>query len=289
MPSPRAASVSRHLTRIRRNWTAFRRRLRRWQGRACDARRRFGAAPRPLRVTALSLAAVLLFSATDLAYQVIRKPTELFFPVSGAFGKSPAATWRHYEAYFRDYSTARIAPELLAALAQVEAAGNPVARTYWRWQLSWNPFAIYQPASSAVGMFQMTDPAFAEARRHCIRDHRVVDDGAWGDWRGCWFNGLYTRVLPGHAIELAAIYLDRKVAAVLAGLTGAPPSPQQVQDLAALIHLCGTGPAGTYARRGFRLTPGQRCGDHDAATYLAGVNAMTRQFRRLAAAAGAQP
>ena len=49
-------------------------------------------------------------------------------------------------------------------IAQVEGAGNPVARTYWRWRLTWNPFAIYQPASSAVGMYQMTDAAFAEAR-----------------------------------------------------------------------------------------------------------------------------
>jgi hypothetical protein len=32
-----------------------------------------------------------------------------------------------------------------------------------RWRLTWNLFAIYQPASSSVGMFQMTDAAFAEA------------------------------------------------------------------------------------------------------------------------------
>jgi hypothetical protein len=38
-----------------------------------------------------------------------------------------------------------ITPELLAALAQVERTGNPVARTYWRWQLPWNPFAVYKP------------------------------------------------------------------------------------------------------------------------------------------------
>jgi hypothetical protein len=29
--------------------------------------------------------------------------------------------------------------------------------------------------------------------------------------------------------------------------------------------------------------PGERCGDHDVATYLAQVNAMSRQFLRLAA------
>ena len=33
-----------------------------------------------------------------------------------------------------------------------------------------------------------------------------------------------------------------------------------------------------YARRGFRLTPGQRCGDHGVRRYLGQVNALKRQF-----------
>jgi len=37
-----------------------------------------------------------------------------------------------YGPLFRRHSTVVITPELLAALAQVEGAGNPVARTYWR-------------------------------------------------------------------------------------------------------------------------------------------------------------
>jgi Transglycosylase SLT domain len=125
-------------------------------------------------------------------------------------------------------------PELLAALAQVESTGNPVARTYWRWQLTWNPFAVYKPASSAVGMYQMTDAAYAEAARYCIRGNAVVDTD-------CGFTGLYTRAVPSHAIELAAVYLDHDVAAVLARAPDAAASPQQKQDLAAFIHLCGAG------------------------------------------------
>jgi len=93
----------------------------------------------------------------------------------------PAETWRQYAPLFREYSTAAISPELLAALAQVEGAGNPVASTYWRWRLTWDPFAIYQPASSSVGMYQMTDAAFAEARDYCIRDHIVVEDGCFAN------------------------------------------------------------------------------------------------------------
>src|SRR5262245_54010087 len=136
-----------------------------------DARRvwsKLHAAPPALRIMMAAVAIVAVFSAANLVYHVLRKPTELLLPMSGAFKKSPAETWRRYAPLFREYSTAAISPELLAALAQAEGAGNPVASTYWRWRLSWNPFAIYQPASSSVGMYQMTDAAFAEAQRYCI-------------------------------------------------------------------------------------------------------------------------
>ena len=97
---------------------------------------------------------------------------------------------------FTRHSTPVITPALLASLAQIEGSGNPVARTYWRWQFSWNPFEVYRPASSATGMFQITDGTFEEARRYCIQNHAVVEDGPWYDLRSCWFNGLYTRVVP---------------------------------------------------------------------------------------------
>ncbi|HSF05323.1 MAG TPA: lytic transglycosylase domain-containing protein [Methylomirabilota bacterium] len=227
---------------------------------------------------------VVVWSAVNWLYQVIRKPTELLFPVSGALAKAPPETWRQYGPLFRRHSTPVITPELLAALAQVEGAGNPVARTYWRWRLTWNPFEVYRPASSAVGMYQITDATFQEARRYCIRNHVVVEAGPWYDVRSCWFNGLYTRVVPGHAVELTAALLDRGVASTLERQRIGTVTLQQRQDLAALIHLCGAGPGDAYARRGFRLAPGQRCGDHDARGYLAQVNAMKRQFTRLAAA-----
>jgi hypothetical protein len=215
---------------------------------------------------------------------VARKPSEVFFPVSGSLAKVPAQTWREYGPLFETHSTTVITPDLLASLAQMEASGNPVARTYWRWRFSWNPFEVYRPASSAVGMFQITDGTFAEARRYCVHDHIVVEDGPWHDVRSCWFNALYTRVVPAHAVELTAALLDRTVAGILRrnGINRA--SPQQQQDLAAVVHLCGGGAGEAYARRGFRFNRGQRCGDHAASRYLASVNAMKRQFARLAAA-----
>ncbi len=221
--------------------------------------------------------------AINWIYQVIRKPTELFFPVSGTLFKSPQETWREYGPVFRKHATNVISPELLAALAQVEGSGNPVARTYWRWSWKLEPFEIYRPATSAVGMYQITDGTFAEAKRYCIHSHAVVEDGPWNDWRSCWFNSLYFRVVPSHAVELTAAYLDVHVRSILERYEISSATLQQKQNLAALIHLCGAGAGAEYARRGLRLTEGQRCGDHEARVYVARVDAMKREFARLAA------
>jgi hypothetical protein len=265
------------------------------RARTASSRRRGGAvrhlllailvAPLAVRLLLAGLIAVALWWPLNWAYQVVRKPTELFFPVSGTLSKTPAQTWRSYGPLFREHSTSIMTPDLLAALAQVEGAGNPVARTYWRWRLSWNPFELYQPASSAVGMYQITDPTFQEARRYCIHDHVVVEDGPWNDLKSCWFNRAYMRVVPSHAVELTAALLDRTVTLTLERQHLTSATLRQRQDLAAVIHLCGAGAGQAYAGRGFRLTPGQRCGDHDVAHYLADVNALKRQFLRLAATA----
>jgi len=229
-------------------------------------------------------AALLVFLLVNWLYQVVRKPSELFFPVSGTLYKTPPETWREYSVIFNEYSTRLISAALLAAIAQVEGAGNPVARTYWRWTLTSHPFEIYRLASSAVGMYQMTDGTFAEARRYCIRDHEVREQGAWNDWHACWFNGLYARVLPGDAAQLTSAYLDWHVARILER-QHLNPTRQQEQDLAAVIHLCGAGAGDEFARRGFRFRDAQRCGDHEARAYLARVEAATREFERFAAGA----
>lgn len=228
-------------------------------------------------ISAMLLVTLLL--TVNWLYHAFYKPTEMLFPLDDALDKSPRETWQEYGSLFRKHSTAIIAPELLAALAQAEGAGNPVARTYWRWRLSWNPFEWYQPASSAVGMFQITDGTFEEGKRYCIHNHVVVADGPWHDLNSCWFNNLYTRVLPSHAIELTSVLLDRQIVRALAGRKA---TLAQKQDLAAVIHLCGAGAGRDYARRGFRLALHQRCGDHDVRTYVTKIHALKQQFSRLA-------
>ena len=253
--------------------------LRRWRRRARWTQRKLVRVPLVVRIVASVVILLAVVAAVNLVYQVIRKPTELFFFVGHRLDKEPAETWRQYGPLFRTYSTSTITPELLAALVQIESSGNPVDRTYWRWRWSFNPFAIYQPASSAVGLTQMTDGAYAEAARFCIRDHAVSDTG-------CGFASLYVRALPSDAIELASIYLDRNVTDVLARAGDVKPSPSERQDLAAFIHLCGGGPATAYARRKFQMNTEERCGDHLVSSYVARVDAMKRQFQRLAADGG---
>jgi hypothetical protein len=220
-----------------------------------------------------------------LLYQVIRKPTELFFPVDSVLFKAPSETWRSYGSLFKEHSTETMTPDFLAALAQVETSGNPVARTYWRWSLTTKPFEVYRPASSAVGMFQITDGTFAIARRYCIHDHVVVEDGPWHEWHSCWFNGLYMRVIPSHAVEMTSAYLDRTTSAVLVR-HHLSPSLRQKQQLAAVIHLCGGGAGETFARHNLRLLIGQRCGDHEVRSYLARVETMRKTFAQLAVDSG---
>jgi len=243
--------------------------------------RAFRRTPGWLRVASAVVVLVVVSLAVNWVYQVYRKPTELFFPISARLYKDPAHTWRAYSALFRLHSTPVMTPPLLAALAQVEGSGNPLVRTYWR--LSWTvaPFEIYRPASSAVGMYQITDGTFAEARHYCIHDHAVAtDDTPWYSPRGCWFNALYMRTVPSDAIEITSAYLDRRVGEAVRGRPSAPTLREQ-QRLAALIHLCGPGLAGAFVRRGFAPAPGQRCGSHDVRTYLTRVESLQHTFAAL--------
>jgi hypothetical protein len=271
-----AAAGRRRRRRRPRLWLGARSRRRWW--------RAFRRAPPALQVVISAAAILALALAANWIFQVIRKPSELFFPVSTTLNKSAPETWRQYAPIFRKHATSVMTAPLLAAMAQVEGSGNPVARTYWRW--SWRtsePSEVYRPASSAVGMYQITDGTFAEARRYCIHDHVVVQDGPWNDWHSCWFNRLYARVIPSHAVELTSAYLDHSVAAILQRHRMASTPLASKQELAAVIHLCGAGAGDDFVRRGFQLLQSQHCGEHEVRAYLARIDAMKTVFDRLAA------
>ncbi len=241
-------------------------------------------APRAIRLTVLSLLVLAVLVTVNLAYQVARKPTELFGLVFAPAPRTPPETWLRYGPRFRAHATDLVRPEFLAALAQAESQGDPLARTYWRWRWTWNPFAIYAPASSAVGLFQMTDAAFAEGRRLCVHDHRIARAGPWHDLDACWFPALYARTVPDHAIEMTAARLHDHVVQALGPPRVARIGVPQRERLAAVIHLCGPARGAAFVRQGFRVAPGERCGTHDLGAYLARVARLTLTFERLAGA-----
>ena len=54
--------------------------------------------PGAARIVLYGLLGLIALVAADFLYQVIRKPTELFFPVSGVLYKTPTESWRAYGA-----------------------------------------------------------------------------------------------------------------------------------------------------------------------------------------------
>lgn len=232
-----------------------------------------------------ALLVLVLAAAGNAGYHVARKPTELLGVVAPTRARTPAETWVAYRPLFEAHATAAIDAPLLAALAQVESAGDPLARTYWRWQWSLNPLEVYAPASSAVGLLQITDGTFEQARRLCIDGHAVVRPGEDGDRRACGLLGAYFRTVPGHAIELTSAWLDDSVADALARARRPRAGTEARRRLAAVIHLCGRERGVAYARRGFWVMPGERCGDHDLARYLARVGELRAAFARMGAEA----
>jgi hypothetical protein len=113
IPSPR--------TPICRDRSTLLRRVGRWRKRVRWVWCKPNAIPKTVRIVVIAATILAVFSGMDLVYQVLRKPTEVFAHVSGAFNKPLFETWRQYAPLFREYSTAVIPSELVAALAQVEA------------------------------------------------------------------------------------------------------------------------------------------------------------------------
>jgi hypothetical protein len=235
------------------------------------------AAPAGLRLVVAAILLLALWAGANWLWHALHKPTELLFPLDAAFAKTPVQTWRDYGPLFRRHATAVVSAEFLAALAQIESGANPLARTYWRWQPALDPFAIYRPASSAVGMYQITDGTYAQARPGCRESPGPGEDDP------CRLDSLYRRLVPAQAIALTARRLDRAVAEIVAATEARRATLRKKRHLAAVIHLCGQGAGGAFARRGFRPAPGQRCGDHGLDEYLERMDGTQRLFLRIAA------
>jgi len=218
------------------------------------------------------------FFLLNWVWHALKKPSEVIGLLESGYYKDPHSTWAAFGPLFEAHSTALIPPELLAAIAQTESRGNPLARTYWRWRWSWNPFSWYSPASSAVGLFQITDGTFAESSRYCVHLNKVARRTVWYDVNGCWFNWLYNRVVPSHSTEMTSAYLHVQVEKLV---DNKPLAAQTKHDLAALVHLCGPGVAAIYLRQGFKFKKNTYCDAHDPMAYLKRIRTLMVTFRNI--------
>lgn len=220
---------------------------------------------------------VIAFFGLNFVVQVVRKPTEIIGLLDQKFHKSIDETWNSYAGTFIEKSTPVMTPDLLAALAQAESNGNPIVRTYWKWRWTTDFDRLFAPASSAVGMFQITEGTFEEARKFCVREGRAYrDEGFEGD---CLGNELYSRLIPSHAIEMTSArlhYLTEKMVSE----SKRRARHQDKQNTAIVIHLCGAAKGRRFVREGFNPARLGRCGDHRVSQYIQRVRNLQASFKR---------
>ncbi len=232
----------------------------------------------PWPVCIIVIATVLL--AVNFAYQVLHKPTEIVGIFESRFQKTPSETWRTYGETFKAKATSIMTPDLLAALAQVESSGNPIVRTSWRWHWSSDVTKIFAPASSAVGIFQITEGTFREAKHFCVKDGQAYQDGPQGNF--CLGSFSYSRLVPAHAIEMTSARLHLVAERLLhRSNRHARWALSDKQNIAIVTHLCGAAKAGELVHSGMRLSELGKCGDHNPVVYLHQIRRLQTQFRLL--------
>ena len=221
-----------------------------------------------------------LFFGSNFMYQIYKKPAEILSLLNLGTPKILTQTWKSYKSDFIANSTKNIPSTYLAALAQVESSGNPLATPEWKLKWGKDFFKFFSPASTSVGLFQFTTPTFEKAKQYCIHDGKVLKIGPWYKFNSCWFNSLYLRVLPSHSIELTASYLDVAVKKILKRYSYKNVSSKNKKRVASIIHLCGPGKAKRFVRSGFKINSVGRCGSHSSRRYIETVERYERQLIR---------
>ena len=223
------------------------------------------------------------FLSLNFLVQISRKPTELLRFAKLGRVKTPQETWSEYNEDFTRYATDLITADFLAALVQVESSGDSLASPAWTWRWSTSPWGLYGPPSTAVGLLQITKGNFGSARGLCVKEGRVLKEGAWYDPEACQSALLHSRLNASHSIEMTSAFLHSNVRRILAR------SPRRVslrdmQKLAAVIHLCGPNKGQALVRAKFNADAVGICGTQPVGSYVRLVMRYRAQFSQLAAA-----
>ncbi len=222
---------------------------------------------------------LLTIVGINFLFQIYQKPLEVLSLFSLTKPKTVMETWSSYGTDFQKYSTHQVPPELLAAIAQSESSGNPLASPGWTWKLSSLWSKIYSPASSSFGLFQSTKGTFAEGTDLCMIDREVIPRSPWYNFDSCWLHGIYSRAWPSHAIKAAALKLHFDLTSITRNHRIKNVSSTDRAKLAAVIHLCGRQRAEKFVRDRFQFRGNAHCGTHHAPSYVNRILKLTRNFK----------
>ncbi|MBT4268884.1 MAG: lytic transglycosylase domain-containing protein [Deltaproteobacteria bacterium] len=224
---------------------------------------------------------VILLAGVNWVYQVVHNPIILLGQFIDGDLKSANSTWKIYHHLFEEHSTFIMTAAYLGALAQVESAGNPVITPYWKWQFTTDIFKIYAPASTSAGLYQYTKATFKDAKRFCIHNHQVAFSGSFFKLTGCWFNGLYSRLWPSHAIEMTSARLHYYVERSLKKQGKQNVSLLNKQKLASIIHLCGIRRGERFAKADFDFRATPTCGSHSSSAYFSQIKKVMKRYKTI--------
>tara|TARA_B100001248_G_C27399354_1_gene468667 strand:+ start:367 stop:1038 length:672 start_codon:yes stop_codon:yes gene_type:complete len=209
---------------------------------------------------------ITLFVA-NIGYAIYEKPWQILHPISKQFKKVPYHTWQEYQADFQKYASPQLSASFLAALAQSESAGNPWATVYWQVNLSREIYRIFHPASSALGLYQITQGTMKEMKKYCWENGKAI--------RGnCFWNRFRMRLSSYDSIYLTSAYLNYWVNRF--------PEYRNKEKMAALIHLCGIEKVRRHMHRYGKVSKIQRCGSHRIKNYLSRIRSYQSKMQQLA-------
>lgn len=205
--------------------------------------------------------------ALNVILGLVRKPAHLLKPIATYFYKAPSQTWQSYQSIFTHFETSNLDAEFLAALAQAESAGNPIATPYWQFSFRQDILSFFQPASSSIGLYQMTYDTFQDAKRFCFIDGTLHIDANSKQLQKCWMNDFRFRFSASDSIHLTSARLHYYTESSIQKYRK-KASLRQRQQTAAIIQLCGPGKGDAFVRSNFSIQQMGRCGSHSVSAYL---------------------
>lgn len=216
-----------------------------------------------------------------MAVQIVQKPAHLLSFMSSYFYKTPYETWQSYHSDFKRYQTITTPSYILAAIAQVESSGNPIATPQWEWNFNNKWHSLYSPVSSSVGLYQFTEPTFKRAGGLCVHEGQLYTSvKAYQVLHPCWWSRFGFRLSASSSIRAASAYLHKEVNELLNRFNMQHLGEKSRARLAMVVHLCGKYKASRLLRRQSLSSLGY-CGRHKVSRYIKKAEKLASTFKRL--------